>query len=207
MFFEKQSYFYHTSLEQILHKLEKKIKDVDGQQLIAQLSGVENTNVRPDEFCWIYENKKKLSVKSDARSVDRNPNPMWYGDGEFFYLKILAPDDPFKLHIFQDLFEEFWTDISCLPGILRGNFFGLRNIGIVEHKDDKEFISGYHTFVALLNSTNDTEFQIGSKTIENTKYFFYDVNANHSAKNLSQNWWYLITLDIDDKFIVVNTLC
>ena len=110
------------------------------------------------------------------------------------------------MQIFQDLFEEFLTEISVLPGILRVNFFGLRNIGIVDHKDDAEVISGYHTFVALLNSLNDTEFKIGLTTVENIKYFFYDVNANHSANNLSKNWWYIITIDVNDEYIELDNI-
>jgi hypothetical protein len=203
---KKESYFYHKNLEQILHQLEQKFKNIDSRKLIDQLYADENTKTQADEFSWIYENKKNLLVKSDARLLDRVPNPMWYGDGEFFYSKILFLEDNFKLQIFQDLFEEFLTEISVLPGILRVNFFGLRNIGIVDHKDDAEVISGYHTFVALLNSLNDTEFKIGLTTVENIKYFFYDVNANHSAKNLSKNWWYIITIDVNDEYIKLDNI-
>jgi hypothetical protein len=200
MFYKKESYFYHISLERILNQLEQKFKDVDNQQIIDQLYSNDNT---ADEFSWVYENKNQQVVKSDDRLFDRTtPKPMWYGNGSYFYSKIFFPEDNFTLLIFRDLFDEFLTEINNLPGILRVNFFGLSEIGIEDHRDNYELMSGYHTFVALLNSCDpDTEFKINSTPIVNTKHFFYDVNANHSAKNLSKNWWYLITVDIDDKYI------
>ena len=104
---KKESYFYHKKLEQILHQLEQKFKNIDSQKLMDQLFANENTKTQADEFSWIYENKKNLLVKSDALLLDRSPNPMWYGDGEFFIQKFYIQKTILNCRYFKTCLKSF----------------------------------------------------------------------------------------------------
>jgi hypothetical protein len=203
LMYEKISYRHFSVLEKLLTALEIKFQTVSSNVLLTDLFSTEHT---VDEFSWIYENKLKAILKSDSTSISIVPSTWWIGNGQYFFSKIYYPEDQFQLHNLAKHFDEFLTGINELPGILRVNFFGLSNIAILDHKDDVGVIKGYHTFVASLNCTNSAIFKIKDSEfkINEQKQFFYDVNANHSAKNLEENWWYLITIDIDDKYIDVK---
>jgi hypothetical protein len=200
LMYDKISYQYFSVLEKLLTELEIKFQTVDSNVLLTDLFSTEHT---ADEFSWIYENKLKAILKSDSTSISTIPSTWWVGNGQYFFSKIYYPEDQFQLHNLVKYFDEFLTGINELPGILRVNFFGLNDIAILDHKDDVGFIEGYHTFVASLNCTNSAIFKIEDSefNIDEQTQFFYDVNAKHSAKNLEENWWYLITIDIDDRYL------